>query len=94
MMATQLSMTCPRSSRGLRRMRRAKASVGTRLATLAIATLALVLILYGQQWVLQQSPAAPNELTVAACILDAVNGDATPANACTRGVLNDDKETL
>lgn len=90
MMATQLSMTCPRSSRGPRRMRRAKASVGT----LAIATLALVLILYGQQWVLQQSPAAPNELTVAACILDAVNGDATPANACTRGVLNDDKETL
>jgi hypothetical protein len=92
-MATQISITCTRSSCGPRRVRRATPSIGAHLTTLAIAALALLLVFYGERWVLQQLPAAPDELTAATCILDAVNVDAGPANVCTSSVLND-KETL
>lgn len=73
---------------------RARASIGTRLATFVIAALALLLILYGQHWMLQRSPASPDELTVATCIVGAVANDPVPDHTCTSSVVHDDKEML
>jgi len=93
-MATQLLMTCSASSAACRsrRARRAQPSLGARLATLAIALVALGVMTYGERWMLEQSSAAASELTVATCMLDVVYGDEGPANACASAGQNNDKE--
>ena len=78
---------------GPRRMRHAIPSAGAYVATLALVTLALVLLLYGARWTLEQLPAAPDELAAATCMLDALNADVRPASACASHV-SIDKETL
>ena len=51
--------------------------LGARLASFAVAAAALVLILYGQHWLLQQAPATPSELAAATYAVDALTGTRT-----------------
>jgi hypothetical protein len=44
--------------------------------TVVLAVVALLLMLNGARWLLQESPPAANELLVATCVLDAVADDA------------------
>jgi len=52
----------------------------------------LLLMVNGARWMLEESPAAANELTVATCILDAVYTEAPRADPCTVA-LTDERET-
>src|SRR5882672_4889040 len=95
-MATPMSMACTASCTAYRPRppNHAKARrVGTRLTAFALAALALLLMLYGERWLLEQGPAATNELTVATCVVDAVYREAGPANACASDSINDQKES-
>ena len=60
-----------------RNMRR----VGARLAALAAAAAALVLMSYGEHWLLQQAPATPSELAAAAYAVDTLAGGAVVMDA-------------
>jgi len=75
------------------RAARAKPTLGARLGKVAIALVALYVIVNGERWVLEHSPAAANELIVATCVVDSVFGNAIPANACTSGGTSVDEES-
>jgi hypothetical protein len=47
--------------------------ISGRLAALAIVVAAIVLMAYGQQWLLRQAPAAGSELAVATYAVDALS---------------------
>jgi hypothetical protein len=55
--------------------------VGARLAAVAVATAALVLMAYGEHWLLQQAPATPSELAAATYAVDALSGGAVAVDA-------------
>jgi hypothetical protein len=61
---------------------RRKSWIAARVERLTLAAVALLLMLYGEQWLLQQSPAAVDELTVATCMIDAVDGADARTNVC------------
>ena len=90
-METTLPMNCPNSSCRAAPPVRVKPALAARLIVLAIVAVALLLMVNGGTWLLEESPAASNELTVATCILDVVYGEAAPADACTATDQNDDK---
>ncbi|MEP6656086.1 MAG: hypothetical protein ABJC33_02560 [Betaproteobacteria bacterium] len=93
-MEAHLPMTCPAYYAGCRSrtIQRATPTMGARLITLVLVLAALLVMSYGARWQLEQSPAAANELTMATCILDAIYGDAGPANICTTVGPGNDKE--
>ena len=93
-MEAHLTMTCGRScaARRLRIPTRARPTLGARLTTLAIVLIGLLVMSYGQHWVLARSALDANELTMATCVVDAVYGDAGRAAVCTSGVPSNDKE--
>ena len=93
MMETTLPVNCPKSSAACRErsLARAKPTLSARLIVLAIAVTALVLMVNGGTWLLEESPAAANELTVATCIFDVVYGEGAEPDACTSADQNDDK---
>ena len=72
---------------------RRKSRIGTRVERLTLAAIALLLMLYGEQWLLQQAPAAADELTVATCVIDAVDGTDARANVCARDLPIHDEAT-
>ena len=59
-----------------RRSRSSKPTLGFSWTTAVLAVVALLLMLNGARWLLQESPPAANELLVATCVLDAVTHDA------------------
>ena len=77
-----------------RRVRRARARVAARLATFALVALLTLLMVYGELWLLKRSPATPNEMTLANCLLDSVRHDQGLMNACMQTGATVDKETL
>jgi hypothetical protein len=93
MMETTLPMNCPGSSTACRgrSLARAKPTLTARLIVLAIAVTALLLMVNGGTWLLEESPAAANELTVATCLFDVVYGEGTEPDACTTANRNEDK---
>ena len=66
-----------------RRVNRPRRKLGARLAALAIALVALVLMYHGERWLLERPQAVPDELAVATCALDVVRGDASASGACS-----------
>jgi hypothetical protein len=66
-----------------RRSRSSKPPRGLRWTTLAVAVVALLLMLNGSRWLLQESPPAANELLVATCVLQSVSDDEAPSQVCT-----------
>ena len=77
-----------------RRVPRARPGIGARITALSLALAALLLMLNGEIWLLQRTPDAPDELTVATCAIDAVDPDAGLVNACGQRTMHVDKETL
>ena len=75
---TTLSMTCSgaHATCATRRATPGKRPAGTRLLTVVLALLAVVLVVNGARYVLQQSPAAANELVVARSVMKAIDADA------------------
>ena len=61
------------------------------LAAFAAAAAALVLITYGQHWLLQEAPATTSELAAATYAIDALSGG-TAVAADANGTNPDDKE--
>jgi hypothetical protein len=55
--------------------------ISGRLAALAIVIAAIVLMAYGQQWLLRQAPATPSELAAATYAVDALAGGAAVLDA-------------
>ena len=53
-----------------------------RTSAVVVATAIVLLMLYGEAWLLQRTHDAPDELTVATCALDAVASDAGRASVC------------
>ena len=51
--------------------------VGGRLIAFAMTAAALVLILYGEHWLLRHAPATPSELAAATYAVDALSGTRT-----------------
>jgi hypothetical protein len=86
-METTVPMNCCRA----RPSAQAKPTVAARLIVLAIAVTALLLMVNGGSWLLEESPAAANELTVATCIFDVVYGEGAQPDACTSANQNEDK---
>ena len=65
-----------------------------RLAMLAMAFVVLALMVTGEHWMLEHPATAANELIVATCVVDAVFGDAEPADTfCTATGESIDKES-
>lgn len=54
----------------------------SKISATALAAVALLLVLYGEQWLLQQPPPIPDELVVATCMLDAVDGGDARSGIC------------
>jgi hypothetical protein len=63
----------------------AKPSLATCFLMLAIAVVTLLLMVNGGTWLLEESPAAADEL------IDSGYGESAPAGVCTAADLNDDK---
>jgi hypothetical protein len=61
---------------------RRKPRIGARVERLTLAAIALLLMVYGEQWLLQQAPATADELTLGTCMIDAVDGTDARANVC------------
>ncbi len=59
-----------------------KPRIGARVERLTLAAIALLLMLYGEQWLFERAPTAADELTVASCMIDAVDGAEARANVC------------
>ena len=60
---------------------------------LVMAFAVLALMVTGEHWMLEHPASAANELIVATCVVDAVFGDAEPADAvCAAASENIDKE--
>jgi hypothetical protein len=94
MATTTLMMNCPRGERACAARRKANAAAWiARLRNLVVSALALLLMLNGARWLLQESPPAASELIVATCVLDAMAGEAAPANVCTAFVSDDNQES-
>ncbi len=53
------------------------------VAVLVTSLAAIALMANGARWLLQESPAGANELVVASCAINAINGDACPEGLCT-----------
>jgi hypothetical protein len=70
-----------------------KGRIGRRVERLTLAAGALLLMLYGEQWLLQRAPAAADELTVATCMIDAVEGTPAGANVCASELPIHDEAT-
>ena len=76
----QCSIRCAEHRVGAKRptnMRRA----GARLAALAAVVAALVLMSFGEHWLLRQAPATPSELAAATYAVDALAGGAAVLDA-------------
>jgi hypothetical protein len=58
--------------------------LGARTTAVVLASAIVLLMLYGEAWLLQRTHDAPDELTVATCAFDAVASDADRASACMR----------
>jgi len=86
-----LLMACPNSTTPCRSRRDTptKPTSAARWTTVAIAAVALLLTLNGVRWLLQESPAAANELLVATCLLDSVSGELDSPRVCTEVRTND-----
>lgn len=93
MAATQL-LTCPLPSTACaaRRTKRARPTLRSRLATIAIALAVLYGMYNGERWLLEHSPSSANELTVATCMVDIVFGGGAPANVCAAARIATDGE--
>ena len=89
-MSMTLIMRCPSGTPcHQRRNRSSKPTQGIRWKTLALAVVALLLVLNGARWLLQESPPAANQLLVATCVIDSVTGDETPSRVCTETRANE-----
>jgi len=55
--------------------------LGARLAALVAAAAALVLMSFGEHWLLRQAPATPSELAAATYAVDALAGGAAVLDA-------------
>ena len=75
-------------ARGPRYARR----ISGRLAALAIMVAALVLIAYGQHWLLQQAPAAGSELAMATYAVDALSNGVAAVTAAPNDSRPDSKD--
>ena len=79
--------------RAARRLCRARPRPAARIVTLAIALAVLALMVSGEHWMLEHPASAANELIVATCVVDAVFGDAKPADTvCTATRESIDKQ--
>jgi hypothetical protein len=94
-MAMSNPVTCPMSGDGIRRPLRATRHFGARMAAFALAAAAVLLMLYGELWLLERSTVAADELTMASCLIDAVDPDRIPTSVCMSSGADDaGKETL
>lgn len=75
------------------RVKRRTAAIGARLEALALVAVALLLVVYGEQWLLQQAPTTPDELMVATCMLDAVDGADARTSVCAADLPIPDEAT-
>jgi hypothetical protein len=82
-MGTHVLLHCPMEMTVCARPRR-RSSLRERLALIALAIAALMLGFTGERWLLETTPVAANELTLATCVVDDVVGGVQPAAACTR----------
>jgi hypothetical protein len=81
-------------SRGsaMRRRMSLRTRIAARIEVIALSVAMLLLMLYGEQWLLQ-APAAADEWIVATCMVDAFDGDLRSAtNLCTNDVPIMDEE--
>ena len=72
-MTTHALDHCPLPLRAASRAPPARTRIGARITSVALALAALLLMLNGEVWLLQRTPARPDELTVATCAIDAVD---------------------
>ena len=54
----------------------------TRWTTLAIALAALLLMINGARWLLQESPRAANQLVAATCVVEMIKGEPVRGDTC------------
>ena len=81
-MAMAISMECGvRCDEHRARTMRRRNRVRGRLAAFAFAAAALVLMAYGQHWLMQQAPAAASELAAATYAVDALSGGTVVVDA-------------
>jgi hypothetical protein len=94
-MAMSNSVCDPALGCGVGRPRRATRHFGARMTAFALAAAAVLLMLYGELWLLERSTVAADELTMAACLIDAVDPDRIPTSVCMSSGADDaGKETL
>ena len=72
---------------------RRQAGIAARVEKLALAAIALLLMLYGEQWLLQEAPSARDELIVATCMIDAIDGADARASVCASDLPIHDEAT-
>jgi hypothetical protein len=72
---------------------RRRPRIGARIERLTLAAIALLVMAYGEQWLFQRAPAAADELTVATCAIDAVDGADARTNACASDLPIHDEAT-
>jgi hypothetical protein len=65
--------------------------VSGRLAALAVVVAALVLMAYGQHWLLQQAPAAGSELAMATYAVDVLSDGVAAVATDPNGTQRDNK---
>ena len=83
-MSMTMPMRCPPGNPcHQRRSPSSRPTPGVRWTTLAVAAVALLLMLNGARWLLNESPPAANELLVATCALDSISSDEAPLRVCT-----------
>jgi hypothetical protein len=87
-MGTHVLMHCRMEMTLCARRRRRAARLRERLALIVLALTALMLGLTGERWLLETTPVAANELTLATCVVDDVVGAVHPAAACTSASLD------
>jgi hypothetical protein len=81
-MGTHVLLHCPTEMTRCARPRR-RSSLRERLALLVLVVAALMLGFTGERWLLETTPVAANELTLATCVVNDVVGEVHPAAACT-----------
>ena len=87
-MGTHVVMHCRMDMTVCARARRRRPLLRERLALIVLVVAALMLGLTGERWLLETTPVAANELTLATCVVDDVVGVVHPAAACTSASLD------
>jgi hypothetical protein len=72
------------ASMSIPRPKQSRRHIGARLAALAMAAVAGILMYQGERWVLEVSSAAPDASMIAACAIEVAAAGGPPTRACPR----------